>query len=148
MDKVVVSGDPFSVEANFDDAQLKGKLTSAMIAVGSAGRVKIQGKPVCVEGDEPLSIFLLGVMYTAGAFSSPAGAGLVRVLSLGAEQRSARVTVNGKKLMLQGEKFDASFQGMSPAFQPGSPPVPDPMVAKPRLGKGSIDAKETKVKAG
>lgn len=145
-DTVVVGGDMFSVESTFGDATVAGKLTSNMIAVGCAGRVKIQRKPVCVEGDESVSIFLPGLTYTAGAFSN-AGAGLARKLSLGPDQLAKRVKVNGKKVMLKGSQFKAVFQGMGPATQTTpTGPVPDPMVATPRPGQGTIDAKETKVK--
>ncbi|MFT3767557.1 MAG: hypothetical protein QM820_19045 [Minicystis sp.] len=147
-DAIVLGGDKFTVESAFEDATLSGKLNNNMIAVGGGGRVKIKGKPVCVQGDESVSIFLPGLMYKAGSFSNPAGAGLVRYLSLAPDQVSKRVSVNGKKVMLKGSQFKALFQGMSPAMQPtATGPMPDPMVAKPRTGQGTIDAKETKVKA-
>jgi uncharacterized Zn-binding protein involved in type VI secretion len=147
-DAVVVGGDTFTVDPSFGDATVAGKLTSNMIAVGSLSRVKIQGKPVCVQGDESVSIFLPGLTYTAGSFASPPGTGLARNMSLAADQIAKRVSVNGKKVVLKGSQFKATFQGMSPAMDSSSgAPVPDPMVATPRPGQGTINATEQRVKA-
>lgn len=147
-DTVVVGSDTFSVDPSFGDATVAGKLTSNMIAVGCAARVKIQGKPVCVQGDESVSIFLPGLTYTAGSFASPTGTGFVRIMSLAPDQIAKRVSVNGKKLILKGSQFKATFQAISPAMDSSSgAPVPDPMAATPRAGQGSINATEQKVKA-
>src|SRR5262245_34527303 len=113
-DTIVLGGDTFSVDPGFGVAIVGGKLKSNMIAVGVAGRVRIQRKPVCVQGEETVSFFLPGLTYTAGNFTTP-GAGFARVLSLGADQLAKRVTANGKPLILKGSRFEATFQGMGPA---------------------------------
>jgi hypothetical protein len=140
---IVVGGDAFNVDPSFGDAKVTGKLKNDMVAVGGGGRVKIQGQPACVQGDELMSVLLPGLVYTAGAHS--AGVGLVHSASVDAKQVSKHVSVNGRKVILADCGFDALFQALSPAKDPSG--VPDPMAAAPRRGKGKIQAAKTKVKA-
>jgi uncharacterized Zn-binding protein involved in type VI secretion len=148
-DAIVLAGDMFSVETTFGDATVKGKNQGNMQAVGGAGRVKIQGKPVCVEGDEKLSILLPGLLYTTAAFGDVPGIGLAKITALGPDQISKKVSVGGKKVILKGSKFTAEYKGFAPAQKISGPGVlvPDPTFAAKPPGQGKIDAKEDKVKA-
>jgi hypothetical protein len=90
-----------------------------------------------------VSVLLPGLVYEAGAHS--AGTGLVHSASVDANQVSKRISVNGRRVILEGCGFDALFQALSPAKNPSE--VPDPAAAAPRRGEGKIQAAETKVKA-
>jgi uncharacterized Zn-binding protein involved in type VI secretion len=146
-DLAIVQNDQFEIKSTYGDASLSGKLTDVMKAMNGLQRVRIQGKAVCVEGDELLSIIVMGVIYRATGFDDTPGTGLARVRSLGSDQLAKRVKVMGKPVILQGSQLDGMFQGMFPSMNTKGPsPIPDPKVAAPRMGKGTLTATESRVK--
>ncbi|MBP5974995.1 hypothetical protein HW132_20205 [Brasilonema sp. CT11] len=90
--------------------------------IGS-GRAKVQGKTICVEGDEK-KVIVPGCPYTSPPHLIP-GAGILTIQSLAANQKARRVKSGGKAVLLKGSTFTAKFQVILPATQPTIPPKPD-----------------------
>lgn len=100
-------------------------------SIKGSGPATLQGKKVCVEGDEK-SVEVAGCMYIAGPFSVP-GTGTLKIDSLAGDQKAEHTSTGGKKVLLKGGQFKAKFEVQSPAQQPVNPPVPDPT---PQYGNG------------
>lgn len=90
------------------------------------GKSNVEGKPVCVEGDEK-KVMVPGCTYMAGQYSIP-GVGMLTIDSLAGDQKAKKSKSGGKKIILKGSNFNAKFKVLQPAMQPppgpGSP-VPD-----------------------
>ena len=109
----------------------------------SASNVRINGKKVCLAGDEG-KVKVGGCLYMAGAFVIP-GTGTLKIARLSGNQKSKKVKCNGKPLLLKGGQFQSECKVGSQAKNPGPPPVPDP---NPKYnGKGMFVTTNVNVKA-
>ena len=87
------------------------------------GKCTVGGKMVCVEGDEA-TVIVPGCQYVAPPYVTP-GVGILTIDSLASDQVAKKNTSGGKGVLLKGGDFNAKFQVMVPAMQPGPTPVPD-----------------------
>ncbi len=91
--------------------------------IGS-GNDKVNGKIVCVDGDEK-KVMVPGCSYITSQCSIP-GVGMLTIESLAGDQKAKKTRSGGKPVLLKGSNFKAKFQVMVPAQQPSSPsPIPD-----------------------
>jgi hypothetical protein len=91
--------------------------------VGS-GNDKVNGKIVCVDGDEK-KVMVPGCSYITLQCSIP-GVGMLTIESLAGDQKAKKTKSGGKPVLLKGSSFKAKFQVMVPAQQPSNPsPIPD-----------------------
>ena len=94
--------------------------------LAGSGKSSIGGKPVCVEGDEG-KVMVSGVTYMTPSHPVP-GVGMLKIDSLGGDQKAKKTKSGGKAVLLKGGTFNAKLQVMTPAQQPSpSGPVPDSM---------------------
>jgi hypothetical protein len=119
-------------------------LATVMVTPGilqGGGGSTLQGKPVCIEGDEK-NVSVAGCSYTAGPFSIP-GTGTMKIESLGSDQIAKKTKSAGKAVLLRGSLFTAKFEVQKSAEQPASPkPIPDPN--SQYLGNGTFQTMNTK----
>lgn len=134
---VVVSGDTVSFETTFGAATLGPPPPSTTIT--GTGSKLTSGAISCVEGDDS-SVVLPGVMYKTSTFTIP-GAGTLTIKKLADDQLAHKLTVGGKKAILVGSKFDATFTVTAPATN--SVPASDAVASY--SGKGSFSTSDTKV---
>lgn len=102
-----------------------------------SGPATIDGKKICVEGDES-KVAVAGCTYMTPQYSIP-GTGTLKISALAGNQKATKTRTGGKAVLLKGGNFTAKFEVQSPAQQPppgpGSP-VPD---ATPQYtGNGSF----------
>jgi len=105
----------------------------AAIVVVQPGRLRgsgpatVQGKKVCVDGDEA-QVQVPGCTYMTASHPIP-GTGTLKVLALAPDQRAQHCQTGGKPMLLKGGQFQAKFEVQSPAQMPAppGPPVPDPV---------------------
>lgn len=89
-----------------------------------SGPATLDGKTVCVEGDEQ-NVSVPGCMYITPQYSIP-GTGTLAIDSLAGDQVAGKTQTGDTPVMLKGGQFTAKFEVQSPAQQPTSgPPVPD-----------------------
>ncbi len=143
-DFIVIDGDKVNFMPNF---------TPAMVVVQpgdfkGSGPATLNGKKVCVEGDEA-NVSVPGCMYTTPTHSIP-GTGTLKIQKLAPNQKAMKTKTGGKAVLLKGVNFFAVFEVdcASPARQPrpgpGSP-IPD---ATPKYsGMGTIVTTNTKFQA-
>lgn len=144
-DKAIVKDDAFTFEATSGARTLAAPLDGKMVAIGGMGKVKIQGKEVCVDGDEKL-VIPITPQYKTPPFTAAPGAGLGTIAALGGDQKAKKVKVNSKAVILKGSTFQAKFMGTAPAMKPVPPPPPNDLTfAAPSMGTGTFTATETKV---
>jgi len=108
-----------------------------------SGKAKINGNPICVDGDEK-KVLVIGCTYTTAQHTIP-GVGMLSIQSLAGNQKAQKTESGGKPVLLKGASFQAKFQVMVPAQQPSFPsPIPD---ATPQYaGTGSFTTTNLKVK--
>jgi hypothetical protein len=96
---------------------------------GTSTDVQVNNQFVCLQGDE-LPMSLRGPLpYTAPPFVTP-GTGTLKLTLLPAN--TTLQSSNGKKILIKGPTFTATFTVQSPAMQPTpGGPVPDPVAVKP-----------------
>lgn len=107
--------------------------------VGTAVRVTIMGKPVCVQGDEKLWPLMLTPHPYVNA-SYVGGQVMFQQLLLMPDQLTLappHITIGGKLAILKGQQF----QLVSVAMVPGMDPTtgPDPTAAAPLPGSGRMN---------
>ena len=120
-DYIVIDGDQAIFMPAFGAAMVvvqPGQITGS-------GKASLQGKLICVEGDEA-SVEVPGCAYMAGAFSVP-GAGTLKIDALGGDQVAEKTNSDGKPLILKGSTFTAKFEVQSPAQMPPPASTPDSM---------------------
>jgi hypothetical protein len=107
------------------------------------GKAKINGKLICVDGDEK-KVIVPGCTYMTPQYSIP-GVGTLSIQSLAGNQKAKKTKSKGKPVLLKGASFTAKFQVTVPAQQPSAPaPIPD---ATPQYsGTGTFITTNTKVK--
>ena len=143
---VVVHGDTVKFEATFGTATLTVvpplTLTTTITGTGS----KLTSDAIaCVEGDEA-SATLAGVSYSASGFAG--GTGTLTIKQLASDQLAQKLTlggkkVGGKKLILVGSKFDATFTVMTP----GTNSSGSSDLTKTYSGKGSFSTSNAKLES-
>jgi hypothetical protein len=123
---------------------------AAMVVVqpgtlAGSGPAKINGKAVCVEGDES-RVSVPGCMYVTPQYSIP-GTGTLKIAALGSDQKARAEKTGGKTLLLKGSKFQARFEVQTPAQQPPpGPGAPIPDATPSYSGEGmfvTMNAKAT-----
>ena len=130
LDFILTTGDQAIFIPTFGKAivvVLPGNLTGT-------SRAKVQGRTICVEGDEK-KIIVPGCPYTSPPNVTP-GAGILSIQSLAANQKAKRVKSGGKAVLLKGSSFKAKFQVLAPATLP--PPVPTPDAIIQYFGTGTF----------
>ena len=119
MDYIVIDGDKANFLPNF----------GAAIVVPRPGEIKakgaatLNGKKVCIEGDES-SVTVSGCIYTTASHPIP-GTGTLLIDALSSDQLTQHTHTDGTPIILKGKHFKAKFQIQQPAMQPGVPPTPD-----------------------
>lgn len=91
-----------------------------------SGSVSLNGKKLCVEGDEK-EVSVPGCSYMTPQFSIP-GMGTLKIAALAGNQRATKTRTGGKAVLLKGGTFTAEFEVQSPAQQPPpgpGAPIPD-----------------------
>jgi len=139
-DIILIEGDQVMFLPTFGPATVvvkPGKLEGS-------GPATINGKKVCVEGDEG-KVEVPGCIYMTPQYSIP-GSGTLKIDSLAGNQTASKTATGGKPVLLKGGNFTAKFKVDSQAKQPppgpGSP-VPD---ATPEYsGNGMFIPTNTKV---
>ena len=119
-DLILIDGDQADFMPNFGAAVVVVRPGT----LSASGPATLDGKSVCVEGDEA-SVSVPGCMYTTSQYCIP-GTGTLEVDSLAADQVAQKTRTGGTPVMLVGSTFTAKFQVQSPAQQPtAASPVPD-----------------------
>jgi hypothetical protein len=137
---LLLTGDLAVFPTAFGAAVVPAPLTAPMVG---SGTLTVDGKPVCVAGDEAKVV--VACTYTAGAFSVP-GAGMLTIAALASDQPSQVVTTPGKAVLLARSKFTAQLQVTTPAqAPPGTVPATDVMVLY--TGEGEFQSSNTRVNA-
>ncbi|NHN24074.1 hypothetical protein FIA58_000155 [Flavobacterium jejuense] len=111
-------------------------------AIKATGETTINGKKVCIEGDEKK--VEISCSYTVPPFMIP-GSGKLKIQSLSPEQLTKKTKSGTKSLILKGKLFIAIFEVESPAKQPPPTNAPDPLPFY--IVKGEFIANNTKIKA-
>ncbi|MEP5340737.1 MAG: hypothetical protein ABJL44_00055 [Algibacter sp.] len=111
--------------------------------IEASGETTINGKKVCVEGDEK-KIEIANCSYTMPPFTIP-GSGTLKIKSLGPNQLTQKRKSGGKSFILKGKLFIAIFEVKSPAKQPPPVNTPDPMPFY--IGQGKLIPSNTNIKA-
>jgi len=110
--------------------------------IGS-GKDKIDGKIVCVDGDEKM-VIVPGCTYMTPQYSIP-GVGMILIQALAGNQKAQKTKSGGKPVLLKGASFQAKFQVMNPAKQP-TPAGPIPDSTPQYIGIGTFITFNIKVK--
>lgn len=140
-DFILIEGDKANFQPNFGTAIVTvrpGDLTGS-------GPATLNGKKLCVEGDEG-KVSVPGCPYTTAQHTIP-GTGTITISQLGGDQKAKKTQTGGKPVLLKGSTFTAEFEVVSPAQQPppgpGSP-IPDAPPKKKYTGSGSFITTNTK----
>lgn len=92
--------------------------------LAGSGPATINGKAICVEGDES-KVSVPGCAYMTPSHSIP-GTGTLKIAALAGNQKATHTKTGGKLVLLKGAMFTAKFEVQSPAQQPTpGGPVPD-----------------------
>lgn len=124
---------PDSILIDGDKAMFMPNFGAAVVAVRpgdliGSGPATINGKKVCVEGDEK-KVSVPGCVYMTPQYCIP-GSGTLEIEKLAGNQVAQKTNTGGKSALLKGGDFSAKFLVQTPAQQPppgpGSP-IPDSM---------------------
>jgi hypothetical protein len=121
-DLILIDGDSVMFISTFGAAIVvvqPGKLEGS-------GPATINGKKICVEGDES-KVEVAGCTYMTPQYSIP-GSGTLKIDSLAGDQKASKTYTGGKVVLLKGGNFTAKFEVQSPAKQPPpgpGAPIPD-----------------------
>ena len=107
------------------------------------GKGKIDGKIICVDGDEK-KVIVPGCPYMTPQYSIP-GVGILSIQSLAGNQKAKKNKSGSKAVLLKGATFTAKFQVAVPAQQP-TPAGPVPDGTPQYSGTGTFMTTNTKVK--
>jgi len=121
-DFILIHGDKANFLPNFGAAVV-------MVRPGDlkgSGPATLNGKKVCVDGDEK-QVSVPGCVYMTPQYSIP-GTGTLKIAALAGNQKAQKTSTGGKPVLLKGGNFTAKFEVQNPAKQPptgpGSP-IPD-----------------------
>jgi hypothetical protein len=138
-DFILITGDKAMFNPNFGQAIVTVRPGDLI----GTGKDKINGKLVCVDGDEK-KVIVPGCTYMTPQYSIP-GMGMLFIESLAGNQKAQKTKSSGKPVLLKGGQFQAKFTVLVPAQQPSAPsPIPD---ATPQYsGNGTFLSMNIKVK--
>ena len=108
----------------------------------ASGISSVQGKKVCIEGDEK-EVKVPGCIYTTLTHVTP-GTGTLKIESLAGDQITKKMKDSKKPVLLKGKQFNAVFEVQNPAKAPPNN-APDP--TKKYKGKGIFMTSNLKWKA-
>jgi hypothetical protein len=121
-DLILIEGDKAMFLPNFGPAIVVVKPGD----LKASGPATLNGKKVCVDGDET-KVSVPGCVYITPQYSIP-GTGTLKVAALAGNQKAKKTRSGGKPVLLKGGSFNAKFEVQNPAKQPppgpGSP-IPD-----------------------
>ena len=138
-DFILMTGDQVMFNPNCGQAIVVVRPANLM----GSGQSKINGKLICVDGDEK-KVLVIGCAYTTLQHSIP-GVGMLSIQALAGNQKAQKTKSGGKPVLLKGASFQSKFQVMVPAQQPSTPsPIPDP--TPQYAGTGSFITTNLKVK--
>lgn len=138
-DFLLIDGDQATFDPTFGAATVVVKPG----ALKASGPATVNGKPVCVAGDEQ-SVSVAGCSYFTPSHPL-AGAGTIEIASLAGDQTASKTRSGGTLVMLVGSQFTATFKVQSPAKQPTpTGPVDDPL--KDYTGTGTFKTENHKLK--
>lgn len=138
-DFILTTGDKAQFNPTFGQATVGVRLGDLF----GSSQDKINGKPICVDGDEK-KVIVVGCPYTTPQYSIP-GVGMLSIQSLAGNQKAKKTKSGGKPVLLKGSSFQSKFQVMVPAQQPSVPnPIPD--TTPQYAGTGSFITTNMKVK--
>jgi hypothetical protein len=138
-DPIVITGDL----AVFPTAMGAAVLPPMSTAMSGTGKVRIGGKPVCVDGDE--RTISLPVTYTTATHATP-GSGTLTIQSLDPAQTSTKTRSRGKPVLIAKGKFTAQLMVIAPAQTTSTPPVVDNTIKY--VGQGEFQTTNTRGKLG
>ncbi|NEO87356.1 MAG: hypothetical protein F6J87_24325 [Spirulina sp. SIO3F2] len=138
-DFILIDGDTAKfLQATFlpaDIAVRDGQLTAS-------GKGNLEGKAVCIEGDEA-TVIVQGCAYSTPSFSTVKGVGLLKIKALNSDQIATKTTNRETAVLLKGGLFDAEFKVIVPAQQlVGVALQPDAQMTY--AGKGQFETTNTK----
>lgn len=138
-DFILMTGDKAMFNPNFGQAIVTVRPGDLI----GTSKDKINGKLVCVDGDEK-KVIVPGCTYMTPQYSIP-GMGMLFIESLAGNQKAQKTKSSGKPVLLKGGQFQAKFTVLVPAQQPSAPsPIPD---ATPQYsGNGTFLSMNFKVK--
>lgn len=102
-DYILMEGDQAFFDQTFGDAVVV-VLPGTMIATGPT---TINGKKICVQGDES-KVMVLGCSYSVTGFMG--GVGTLKIAGVPNGHVAEKTSVGGKKVLMVGGKFDAAFE--------------------------------------
>ncbi|MEA5567784.1 hypothetical protein [Anabaena sp. UHCC 0399] len=110
----------------------------------ASGQSTLQGKKVCIDGDEK-SVSVLSCVYTTPVYSIP-GTGTLKIAALAGDQKAKKTNSAGKAVLLKGSTFTAKFEVQNPAKKPPSAPgeSPTPDATPQYSGTGNFITTNTK----
>ncbi|RKN01410.1 hypothetical protein [Aquimarina sp. AD10] len=111
--------------------------------IKASGETTINGKKVCVEGDEK-KVEIANCSYIIPPFTIP-GSGTLKINNLAPNQLTQKSKSDNKSLILKGKLFIAIFEVKSPAKQPPPINAPDPLPM--HIGTGKLIPNNIKIKA-
>lgn len=139
MDKIITSGDQVAFLPLF-----KGIIVAVKPGIiKGSGKTKINGKNVCVKGDET-KVKIEGCAYVKVPFLN--GVGTLTIQELTSDQVAKNCTSTKKPMILKGSNFKAKFTVEIPAVNPSNG-QPEHKKNDAFEGKGYFLSTNTKIKA-
>jgi hypothetical protein len=119
-DLILIAGDEVIFNPNFGQAIVTVRPAKLI----GTGKIKINNKLVCIDGDER-KVTVPTCPYITQKCSIP-GMGMLFIQSLDSSQKAQKTKSKGKLVLLKGGEFKAKFTVTVPAQQPSTPnPIPD-----------------------
>ncbi len=138
-DFILITGDKAMFNPNFGQAIVTVRPGDLI----GTGKDKINGKVICVDGDEK-KVTVPGCSYITPQYSIP-GMGMLFIESLASNQKAQKTKSKSKPVLLKGGEFKAKFTVLVPAQQPSVPnPIPDSTLQY--SGTGTFISMNIKVK--
>lgn len=119
-DYILIDGDIVLFMPNFGVAVVASQPGN----LKGSGPATLNGKKICVDGDEK-EVAVPGCVYMTPQYPIP-GTGTLKIDTLAANQKATKTKTGGKAVLLKGGSFTAKFEVQSPAQQPTlAGPLPD-----------------------
>jgi hypothetical protein len=134
-DYILIEGD----DALFDSAFAGASVTVRPGKLVGSGPATIDGKKICVQGDET-KVIVEGCPYSTPAHPT-LGVGTLTIFALAANQKATKTNSGNKPVLLRGNQFTAQFQVKSAAKQAAPANTPDPLTVY--FGTGSFNTKNS-----
>jgi hypothetical protein len=137
---ILIDGD----KANFIPLFEAAPVTVQPGTLKASGPATVNGTKLCVEGDEK-SVSEENCAYTTPSYPF-AGNGTLKIELLAGDQIAGKTQSGGKKVLLVGSSFKATFVVQTPATKPKPPAPPDTDQTKEYEGTGTFTTTNTKFK--